>query len=344
MKNTQSEIRIPEFSGQMSTDAWFQIPAETSEPVDIQDTLLAGSEDDNSKVGLQPLAQVLANLARHAQRNFVDPGISCNETITYNFADSDLAPWEAFTRIVQTRGYRIVYLGDIVTLARDQQDSLNPANPHTVKAEVWVWVDQSDKTKPDHSGLVIELAGANAAPNRKPQTVRSLQFGSKAVVSLIDVRSERGDSTLRLTLNPVLLPNGNLEAGLGIDNAIPSLEGHQAVTIRRTINRVVKLATAKQVVEIDGILMLNNDSTAGRQPWIQRLFRKKSPEKVSARMVVKLTVEPVTGSETPIPTDSPVRVPKLNSRKTGIALTNPSKSTSAKPSIGLATTVESAKR
>ena len=308
---------------QSNTDAWFQISTETPESTDIQETVLATSTDDGNKAGPQPLAQVLANLARAAERNFVDPGIPADETITYNFADSDLDPWEAFTRIAEARGYRIGYWGDIVTLSRNQQDPLSPVNPHTVKAEVWVWVDQSAKSRVDRRELILQLAGADVAPSSKPQTVRSLEAGSKATISFIDAESERGDSTLRLTVNPVLLPNGNIEAGLGIENAVPSFDGHKGVTIRRNINHTLELTPTKQVVEIDGILMPSNDPAAGKQSWIQRLFRgKKAPERSIARMVVKLTVEPVAGSQTPMPTDNPVRIPGSDSGKTGIVLTS----------------------
>jgi hypothetical protein len=315
--NPQSAIRNPHFN----SDAWFQISTETPEPTEIQETVLATSTDDGNKAGPQPLAQVLANLARAAERNFVDPGIPADETIAYNFADSDLDPWEAFTRIAEARGYRIGYWGDIVTLSRNQQDPLSPVNPHTVKAEVWVWVDQSAKSKVDRRELILQLAGADVAPSSKPQTVRSLEAGSKATISFIDAQSERGDSTLRLTINPVLLPNGNIEAGLEIENAVPSFEGHKGVTIRRNINHTLELTPTKQVVEIDGILMPTNDPAAGKQSWIQRLFRsKKAPEKSIARMVVKLTVEPVGGSQTPMPSDNPVRIPGSDSGKTGIVL------------------------
>jgi hypothetical protein len=306
---------------QSNTDAWFQISTETPEPTDIEETVLTRSTDDGNKAGPQPLAQVLANLARTAERNFVDPGIPADETIAYNFADSDLDPWEAFTRIAEARGYRIGYWGDIVTLSRNQQDPLSPVNPHTVKAEVWVWVDQSAKSRVDRRELVLQLAGVEVAPNSKPQTVRSLEAGSKATISFIDAQSERGDSTLRLTVNPVLLPNGNIEAGLGIENAVPSFDGHKGATIRRNINHTLELTPTKQVVEIDGILMPSNDPATGKQSWIQRLFRsKKAPEKSIARMVVKLTVEPVAGSQTPMPTDNPIRIPGSDSGKTGIVL------------------------
>jgi hypothetical protein len=306
---------------QLNSDGWFQISTETPDPTDIQETVLTASTDDGNKAGPQPLAQVLANLARAAERNFVDPGIPADETITYNFADTDLDPWEAFNRIVEARGYRIVYWGDVITLTRNQQDPLSPVNPHTVKAEVWVWVDQSAKSRVDRRELILQLAGADVAPSSKPQTVRSLEAGSKATISFIDAQSERGDSTLRLTVNPVLLPNGNIEAGLGIENAVPSFDGHKGVTIRRNINHTLELTPTKQVVEIDGILMPSNDPAAGKQSWIQRLFRsKKAPEKSIARMVVKLTVEPVAGSQTPMPTDNPVRIPGSDSGKTGIVL------------------------
>ncbi len=318
MNNPRSAIRNPQFN----SDAWFQISTETPEPTDIQETVLTTPNDDGNKAGPQPLAQVLANLARAAERNFVDPGIPADETITYNFADTDLDPWEAFTRIAEARGYRIVYWGDVITLTRNQQDPLSPVNPHTVKAEVWVWVDQSAKSRVDRRELILQLAGADVAPNSKPQTVRSLEAGSKATISFIDAQSERGDSTLRLTVNPVLLPNGNIEAGLGIENAVPSFDGHKGVTIRRNINHTLELTPTKQVVEIDGILMPSNDPAAGKQSWIQRLFRsRKAPERLIARMVVKLTVEPVAGSQTPMPTDNPVRIPGSDSGKTGIVLT-----------------------
>jgi hypothetical protein len=59
---------------------------------------------------------------------------------------------------------------------------------------------------------------------------------------------------------------------------------------------------------------------AGKQSWIRRLFRKNNPEKLPARMVVRLTVESVTGSGTPIHTENPVRSPGSNSDKTGLVL------------------------
>jgi hypothetical protein len=301
-----------------STDAWFQIPTETPESTDIQEAVLATSANDSTKVEPQPLVQVLANLARQAQRNFVDPGISSTETITYNFADSDLDPWEAFTRIAQARGYRIVYRGDIVSLARNEQDSLNPGNAYTVKAEIWL--DQSAKSGAHHSGLAIQLADTNIAPKSNPRIVQSLQPGSNGRISLIDVQSERGDSTVRLTVNPVRLPNGNVQADLGIDNAVPSADGHKSGAIQRTTKFTIELTPTKQVIAIDGLLMPNNDPNTGKRAWFQRLFRKRAPANGTARMVVRLTVEPIAGSETPIRTDSPVRIPRSDSGKTGIAL------------------------
>jgi hypothetical protein len=305
-----------------STDTWFQVPTESQEPIDIQEAVVTTSATGSNKVGPQPLAQVLADLARRAQHNFVDPGIPAYETIAYSFTDSDLDPWEAFTRIAQTRGYRIVYRDDIVTLARGQEDSISPANPQTIKAEVWVWLDQTSKPGVDRSGLFIQAAGADVAPNSKPQTVRSLAPGSNAQISLFDVHSERGDSTLRLTLNPVALPNGHIQADLGIENAAPSSTGHKGVTIRRAINRTVELTPTKQVIQIDGILVPTNSPVADKQSWIQRWFRKKAPEPetATARMVVKLTVDPVAGSDTPIRAGNPVRGQKSDPGKTSIAL------------------------
>jgi hypothetical protein len=307
-------------NSKLTTDAWFQISADAPELSDIQEATVTSSDNDNAQIGPQPLAQVLANLARRAQRNFVDPGIPSNETITYNFTDSDLDAWEAFTRIAQARGYRIVYLGDIVTLARNEQDPLNQVNPHTVKAEVWVWVDKTAKAGADRPGLAIQLAAGNVAPNIKPLTVRSLEPGSKAEVSLVDSRSEQGENTLRLTVNPVLLANGNIEAGIGIENATPSLAGDKGVTVRRTTQQTVELTPTRQVIEIGGILMVSNDPDARKQSWIRRLFRKNAPQKLPARMVVRLTVESVSGSGTPIHTDNPIRTPGSNSGKTGLVL------------------------
>jgi hypothetical protein len=312
----QSAIR----NSRLTTDAWFQISRDAPELSDIQEATLTPSENDNTQIGPQPLAQVLANLARRAQRNFVDPGISSNETITYNFTDSDLDAWEAFTRIAQARGYQIIYLGDIVTLARNQQDPLNQANPHMVKAEVWVWVDKTAKAGPDRPELAIHLAAGNVAPNIKPLTVRSLEPGSKAEVSLVDSRSEQGENILRLTVDPVLLPNGNIEAGIGIENATPSSPGHKGVTVRRTTQQTVELTPTREVIEIGGILMVSDDPDAPKQSWIRRLFRKNAPEKLPARMVVRLTVESVSGSGTPIHTDNPIRTPGSNSGKTGLVL------------------------
>jgi hypothetical protein len=312
------ERQTPNAERQTSTDAWFQIPTETPESTDIQEAVLTTSVNDNTKVEPQPLVQVLANLARQAQRNFVDPGILSTETITYNFADSDLDPWEAFTRIVEARGYRIIYRGDIVCLAQNEQDSPNPGNAYKVKAEIWL--DQSAKPGAHQSSLAIEVADTNVAPNNKPRAVRSLQPGSNTEISLIDIQSERGDSTVRLTVNPVLLPNGNLQADLGIDNAAPSPNGHKSGAIRRTTKFTIELTPTKQAIEIDGLLMPNNDPNTGKQAWFQRLFRKRAPANGAARMVVRLTVEPAAGSQTPIHTDSPVRIPRSDSGKTGIAL------------------------
>ena len=305
---------------QTSTDKWFQIPREDSETTDIQ-AALTPPADDSQLNGPQPLAQVLADLARRAQRNFVDPGIPVTETITYNFTDSDLDPWEAFTRIAQTRGYRIVCRDDIVTLARDQQEPLNPENPHAVKAEIWVWLDQTSKPGTDLSELLIQAAGADVAPNNKPQTVRSLEPGSKATISLFDVHSERGDSTLCLTVNANPLPNGHIQADLRIENAAPCSDGHKSVTIRRAVDRTVELTPTKQVIQIDGVLVPNSP-VANKQSWIQRWFRKRAtgPATTTARMVVKLTPEPVAGSDTPLRIDNPVHRPGLDSGKTGIVL------------------------
>ena len=323
ISNPQSAIRDPQFN----TDAWFQIPTENLDSTDIQEAVLTTSANDNTKVEPQSLIQVLANLARQAQRNFVDPGIPSTETITYNFADSDLDPWEAFTRIAEARGYRIVYRGDIVSLARNEQDSVNPGNAYTVKAEIWL--DQSAKPRAHQSDLAIQLADTNVAPKSTPRTVQSLQPGSNAKISLTDVQSERGDSTIRLTVNPVLLPNGNVQADLGIDNAVPSADGHKTGAIRRTTKFTVELTPTKQVIAIDGLLMPNNE---GKRAWFQLLFRKRAPANGTARMVMRLTVEPVGGSETPPSTPksvSPKSTPGSSSSKTGIVL---------------ATTVESPKR
>jgi hypothetical protein len=316
VSDPQSAIRYP----QSSTDEWFQMPTEAPETTDIQ-AALTPSADDSPLNGPQPLAQVLADLARRAQRNFVDPGIPVTETITYSFTDSDLNPWEAFTRIAQTRGYRIVYRDDIVTLARDQQEPLNPENPHAVKAEVWIWLDQTSKPGTDLSGLFIQAAGADVAPNSKPQTVRSLEPGIKATISLFDVHSERGDSTLCLTVNPNPLPNGHIQADLRIENAAPCSDGHKSVTIRRAVDRTVELTPTKQVIQIDGILVPNSP-VADKQSWIQRWFRKKAagPATTTARMVVRLTPEPIAGSDTPLRIDNPVHRPGLDAGKTGIVL------------------------
>jgi hypothetical protein len=316
----QSAIR----NSRLSTDAWFQISRDPSEWSDIQEVASTSSTNGNAQIGPQPLAQVLANLAWRAQRNFVDPGIPSSETITYNFTDSDLGSWEAFTRIAQARGYRIVYSGDIVTLARSQQDPLDQVNPHMVKAEVWVWVDKTAKVGPDRAGLAIQLAAGNVAPNINPLTVRSLEPGTKAEISLIDSRSEQGENTLRLTVNPILLPNGNIQASMGIENAMPSSDGHKGVTVRRTTQETVELTPTRQVIEIGGILMASGDPDAVKQSWIRRLFRKNAPEKLPARMVVRLTVDSVTDSGTPIHSDNPIRTPGSNSGKTGLVLT-PSK-------------------
>jgi hypothetical protein len=307
-------------NSKLSTDAWFQISADAPESADIQEAATGPLDNDNAQIGPQPLAQVLAGLARRAQRNFVDPGIPWNETITYNFTDSDLDPWEAFTRIAQARGYRIVYSGDIVTLARSQPDPLDQVNPHTVKAEVWVWVDKTAKVGPDRPGLAIQLAAANVAPNIKPLTVRSLETGTKTEISLIDSRSEQGENTLRLTVNPVLLPNGNIQASMGIENATPSSDGHKGVSVRRTTQQTIELTATRQVIEIGGILVASGDPDAEKRSWIRRLFRKNASEKLPARMVVRLTVASVTGSGTPIHTDNPVRTPGSNSGKTGLVL------------------------
>ena len=324
--NVNRGISNPQFN----TDAWFQIPTETPDSTDIQEAVLTTSANDNTKVEPQPLVQVLANLARQAQRNFVDPGIPSTETITYNFADSDLDPWEAFTRIVEARGYRIVYRGDIVSLARNEQDSINLGNAYMVKAEVWL--DQSAKPGAHQSGLAIQLADTNVAPKGNPRTVQSLQPGSNGKISLIDVQSERGDSTVRLTVNPVLLPNGNVQADFGIDNAVPSADGNKSGAIRRTTKFTIELTPTKQVIAINGLLMPNNDPNMGKRAWFQRLFRKRAPANGTARMVVRLTVEPAAGSETPPSTPksvSPKSTPGLSPSKTGIVL---------------ATTVESPKR
>ena len=41
--------------------------------------------------------------------------------------------------------------------------------------------------------------------------VKSLEPGNDEVLSLLDVQTERGDSKLQLSINPVILPNGNLQ-------------------------------------------------------------------------------------------------------------------------------------
>ena len=292
-------IRPVPGGSQSSTDTWFQIPVVEGEQTGVEEAVVNPPAGGGNSVGPQPLAQVLADLARRAQRNFVDPGIPVTETIAYNFTDSNLDPWEAFSRLAQIRGYRIVSRENIVTLARNEQSTVSQASPHTVKAEVWLWLDQLGKPI-GHPSLALQLAGATVAPNRKPQTVRSLEPRSVTRISLVDTHSQLGDSTLSLTVNPVPLPDGRIQADLGIENGAPSSDGHRGITIRRVINRTVELIPGKQVIEIEGILMPNYGPVVDKQSWVQRWFGKKAPETASARMIVKLTVP---DSETPVNTD-----------------------------------------
>jgi hypothetical protein len=107
-----SNLAASGVSSGSSTDSWFQVRVEAPEPASVEEAVVTTPADGNSS-GPQPLAQVLADLARRAHRNFVDPGIPSTETVAYNFTEPDLDPWEAFSRLAQIRGYRIVFRDDI---------------------------------------------------------------------------------------------------------------------------------------------------------------------------------------------------------------------------------------
>ena len=300
-------------AGGATTDTWFQIPTNAGEQTGIDEAVVNTTANDSDRTGPQPFAQVLADLARRAQRNFVDPGIPATETIAYNFTDSNLDPWEAFTRLAEIRGYRIVSRGDIVTLARNEQSPVNRMNSHRVKAEVWIWLDQTGKPT-DRPGLAVQLAGANVTPNRKPQAVRSLEAGGPSNISLVDAHSQSGDSTLHLNLSPFLRSDGRIQVDLEIENGTPSSNGHKSVTIRRAINRTVELVPGKQVIEVDGIVLPNSNTPGDKQSWVQRWFGRKAPDTASARMIVRLTVP-----DSEIPADSSDPGPSSDSGKSAIA-------------------------
>jgi hypothetical protein len=380
-----SELRTPN-PELPSSEAWFQIPGSLGD----ENFLDAGSADAGQGVP-QPLAQVLAELARRAQVNFVDPGIPSSETISYNLDGDDADPWAAFTRIVQTRGYRIVYRNDIVTLVRNQQDTLKPVhlitrrfkvyqgnldaifvhlehqgwnqvpykqlvlsrnarelvatgpegdldnleevvhskdfNAHTIKAEVWL---EAVKRQPDaETGLTIRLANAGAAPGSKPQAIKSLEPGIEENLSLLDVQTERGDNKLELAINTAILPTGNLEVNLGVENAAPVAKSRKyngPSSLRRSCNHTVELSPASQVVQVDGILTPGEQTSLAKRLWIGRLFGKKGAGCGNARLVLKLSVEGDDAAPAaPAAPATPIAVPKAGSSPGGALADNHAK-------------------
>jgi hypothetical protein len=370
------ELQTPN-SELTSSETWFQIPGSLGD----ENFLDAGANQGAP----QPLAQVLAELARRAQVNFVDPGIPSSETITYNLDGDDADPWAAFTRIVQTRGYRIVYRNDIVTLVRNQQDTLKPAhlitrrfkiyqgnldaifvhlehqgwnqvpykqlvlsrnarelvatgpegdldnleeivhskdfNAHTVKAEVWL---EPVKRQPDvATGLTIRLADAGAVPGSKPQAVRSLEPGAEENLSLLDVQTERGDNKLQLSINTAILPNGNLEANLSIENSAPAAKSRKyngPSSLRRTCNHTFELSPVSQAVQVDGILTPGEETSLAKRLWIGRLFGHKGAGCGNARLMLKLSVEGNDAApDAPATPPAPVATPKAGSSPATLA-------------------------
>ncbi|MBV9998666.1 MAG: hypothetical protein JO015_06080 [Verrucomicrobia bacterium] len=380
LQTSGSELRTSNSELRTSTsEAWFQIPGSLGD----ENFVDAGA----SQAAPQPLAQVLAELARRAQVNFVDPGIPSSETISFNLDGDDADPWAAFTRIVQMRGYRIVYRNDIVTLVRNEQDTLKPAhlitrrfkiyqgnldaiyvhlehkgwnqvpykqlvlsrnsrelvatgpesdvdtleevvrskdfNQHTVKAEVWL---EPVKSRPDTAtGLAIRLAGTGAVPgSKKPQAVKSLEPGTEENLSLLDVQTERGDNRLQLAINTAILPNGNLEANLNIENDAPAAKARKyngPASLRRTCNHTFEFSPASQVVQVDGILTPGEKTSLAERLWIGRLFGDKGACCSNARLVLKLSVEgndEAAPAAPAVPT-APIATPKAGSSPATLA-------------------------
>ncbi|HEY0792141.1 MAG TPA: hypothetical protein VGD78_13845, partial [Chthoniobacterales bacterium] len=171
-------------------------------------------------------------------------------------------------------------------------------NPHTVKAEVWL--EPSKSRMSERAGLRIALADPKIVPAGDPQTVRSLEPGNNERVSLLDVQTERGASELGLTINTVLLPNGNVETALGVENAAPTRKSRHGGTIRRSTNHTVELSPASQVIEVDGILAPPDETKLAQEPWVKRLFNRWTAKHGTTRLVLKLSVE---GTDPAVPNE-----------------------------------------
>ena len=194
-------------------------------------------------------------------------------------------------------------------------------NTHTVKAEVWL---VPVKSQPDAAtGLGIQLAGAGAVPGSKPQAVKSLEPGASEDLSLVDVQTERGDNRLQLSINTAILPNGNLEANLSIENAAPAAKSRKnsgPSSLRRTCSHTFELAPASQVIQVDGILTPGEETSLAKRLWIGRLFGHRGADCGNARLVLKLSVEGDDDAPAaPATPAAPVAAPKAGSSPASLA-------------------------
>ena len=194
-------------------------------------------------------------------------------------------------------------------------------NAHTVKAEVWL---EAVKSKPDAAtGLTIRLADAGAVPGSKPQLVKSLEPGAEEDLSLLDVQTERGDNRLQLAINTAILPNGNLEANLSIENSAPAVKSRKdngPSSLRRTCSHTFELSPASQVVQVDGVLTPGEKTSLAERLWIGRLFGNKGARCSNARLVLKLSVDASdVAPAVPATPTAPIATPKSGSSPATLA-------------------------
>jgi hypothetical protein len=154
-----------------------------------------------------------------------------------------------------------------------------------------------DCPQPDHSGPAVQLATSKVVPKSKPQIVRQIEPAGDGKVSLLELESERGDTTECLTLRLDLLPGGRISTDLGVEETPNSLGEDKDLAIRHSTNYLMELDPQKQVIDIAGASLPSIAPGGTKQSWVQRLFRKKEPGAPSPRIIVRLTIEPVVGSE-----------------------------------------------
>ncbi len=184
-------------------------------------------------------------------------------------------------------------------------------NPHNVRAEVWL--QNAPKGTSPRDGLAVVLADLRTAPEGDPLMSQSLELGNDERFTLADAQTERGESQLRLTINAVLLPNGNLEANLTVENAapVPGRHKHRAApgSLRRACSHVVELAPGSQLVQVDGVLP-PEDATARSRPWYAKLVPwPRGGHPANERLTVRFTVDGPTPGTPAASTDS-VRIAK----------------------------------